>query len=278
MSYEKRIRAARPNMSKSFRRLADFILDSYIQSALMTATEVAHQVDVDAATVVRFAQMLDYSGFPELQREIKERVKHDLLIRPKEAAEPDSISGVVDATLGRLREAVEQARMLLDTGAVEELVERIGTARRIIVMPESLGQAAAYTLVNLLEQGGFLVTVAHNGVTDLARTVSAATSEDLLVAIDVAGEAPYIARALREASMLGIPTATIAGAASLESAGVADLVLAGQNQPDIGTGIVVADAIVYTLAEALRWQYQDRFQGADEAIGALFDRIKVGSG
>jgi DNA-binding MurR/RpiR family transcriptional regulator len=235
-------------------------------------------VDVDAATVVRFAQMLDYTGFPELQREIKERVKHDLLIRPKEAAEPDSISGVVDATLGRLREAIEQTRMLLDTGVVEELVERIGSARRIIVMPESLGQAAAYTLVNLLEQGGFLVTVAHNGVTDLARTVSAATSEDLLVAIDVAGEAPYIARALREASMLGIPTAAIAGAASLKSAGVADLVLAGQNQPDIGTGIVVADAIVYTLAEALRWQYSDRFQGADEAIGALFDRIKVGSG
>ncbi|MCH7480707.1 MAG: hypothetical protein IIC79_04860, partial [Chloroflexi bacterium] len=105
---------------------------------------------------------------------------------------------------------------------------------------------------------------------------SAATEDDLLVAIDVTGETPFIARALREASRRGIPTAAIAGAASLESAGVADLVLAGQNQPDIGTGIVVADAIVYTLAEALRWQYAERFQGADEAIGALFERIKVG--
>ncbi|MCH7663605.1 MAG: MurR/RpiR family transcriptional regulator [Chloroflexi bacterium] len=276
MSYEQRIRAARSGMSKSFGRLADFILDSYIQSALMTATEVAHQVDVDAATVVRFAQMLEYSGFPELQREIKERVMHDLLIRPQAAQEPDSISGVVDATLTRLREAIEQTRMLLDGEVVAELVERIGAARRIIVMPESLGQAAAYTLVTLLEQGGFLVSVAQYGVTDLARTVSAATEDDLLVAIDVAGEAPFIARALREASMKGIPTATIAGAASLESARVADLVLAGQNQPDIGTGIVVADAIVYTLAEALRWQYEERFQGADEAIGALFERIKVG--
>ena len=71
VSYEKRIREARPRMSKSFARLAEFILDSYVQSALMTATELAHQVDVDAATVVRFAQMLEYRGFPELQREIK---------------------------------------------------------------------------------------------------------------------------------------------------------------------------------------------------------------
>lgn len=278
MSYEKRIRDARQNMSKSFARLADFILDSYVQSALMTATEVAHQVDVDAATVVRFAQMLDYRGFPELQKEIKDRVKRDLLIRPKQAEQADSISGVVDATLARLREVIEQARMLVDADVISDLVERIGSARRIIVIPESLGEAAAYTLANLLEQGGYLVTVAHYGVTDLARTVSSATEDDLLVAIDIAGDEPFIARALKEACNLGIPTAAIVGAASFDSAGEADLVLAGQAQPDIGTGIVVADAIVYAIAEALRWQYEDRFKGADEAIGELFARIKVGGG
>jgi DNA-binding MurR/RpiR family transcriptional regulator len=265
-------------MSKSFDRLADFILDSYVQAALMTATELAHQVDVDAATVVRFAQMMDYSGFPALQRDIRERVKRDLLIRPKEAQEEDTVAGVVNATLVRLGEAIEQTRMLLDGRAVEALINEIGRARRIIVMPESLGQAAAYNLVNLLEQGGFLVTVAQYGVTDLARTVSTATLEDLLLAIDVSGDAPFIARALREAKEMGITTAAIVGAASLDSAQVADVVLAGQNQPDIGTGIVVADAIVYTLSEALRWQFEERFRGADEAMDALFERIKVGLG
>ncbi|MDH3943403.1 MAG: MurR/RpiR family transcriptional regulator [Anaerolineae bacterium] len=278
MSYEDRIRDARPRMSKSFDRLADFILDSYVQAALMTATELAHQVDVDAATVVRFAQMMDYSGFPALQRDIRERVKRDLLIRPKEAQEEDTVAGVVNATLVRLGEAIEQTRMLLDGRAVEALINEIGRARRIIVMPESLGQAAAYNLVNLLEQGGFLVTVAQYGVTDLARTVSTATLEDLLLAIDVSGDAPFIARALREAKEMGITTAAIVGAASLDSAQVADVVLAGQNQPDIGTGIVVADAIVYTLSEALRWQFEERFRGADEAMDALFERIKVGLG
>lgn len=278
MSYEKRIRDAKPKMSKSFARLADFILDSYVQSALMTATEVAHQVDVDTATVVRFAQMLEYRGFPELQKEIKDRVKRDLLVRPKQAEDADSISGVVDATLARLREVIEQARMLIDADVINELVERIGSARRIIVIPESLGEAAAYTLANLLEQGGYLVTVAHYGVTDLARTVSSATKDDLLLAIDIAGDEPFIARALKEAGNMGIATAAIVGAASFDSAGEAQLVLAGQAQPDIGTGIVVADAIVYAIAEALRWQYEDRFKGADEAIGELFARIKVGGG
>jgi DNA-binding MurR/RpiR family transcriptional regulator len=276
MTYEERIREARPRMSKSFARLADYILDSYVQAALMTATELAHKVDVDAATVVRFAQRLDYSGFPELQDEIKERVKGDLLIRPGQAADPDSIAGVVSATMHRLHEAIEQARLLLDADAVSELVDAIGKARRIIIAPEGLGQAAAYNLVTLLDQGGFLVSQTQPAVTDLARTVSSASKDDLLIAIDVVGDGPFIARALAEANELGIPTAAIVGAASYQSANVAKVVLAAQNQPDIGIGIVVVDAIVYTLAEALRWQYQERFAGADEAIGAIFERIQLG--
>jgi DNA-binding MurR/RpiR family transcriptional regulator len=276
MSYENRIRENRHRMSKSFSRLADYILDSYIQAALMTATELAHQVDVDAATVVRFAQRLGYSGFPDLQDEIKERVKQDLLIRPEQATDQDSIPGVVSATMLRVQEAVGQARMLLDAGAVSQLAEKIGNVRRIIIVPDGLGQVAAYNMVNLLEQGRFLVTVTQPGVSDLARTVSSASNEDLILAIDIAGDAPYIARALREAGARSIPTAAIVGAASHQSASVADVVLAAQHQPSFGLGVVVVDAIVYTLAEVLRWMYQERFVGAGEAIDALFTRIQVG--
>jgi DNA-binding MurR/RpiR family transcriptional regulator len=263
-------------MSKSFARIADFLLDYYIQTALMTATELAHQVDVDAATVVRFAQSLDYSGFPELQREVRDRVKSELLIRPLQSTEAPSISGVVDETLIHLREVVNQARILLDPEAVAEMVEAIGNARRIILLPESLGQAAAYNLLTLLDQGGFFSTVTPPGVTDLARMVSTASPEDMLLAIDIAGESPYIARALVEAKSIGIPTGAIVGAASLKSASVADIVLSAQNQMDIGLAIVMVDAVVYTLANALRWQYKDRFEGSSEAIETLFMRLQLG--
>ncbi|MEK6221714.1 MAG: MurR/RpiR family transcriptional regulator [Chloroflexota bacterium] len=277
MSYENRIRENRLDMSKSFSRLADYILDSYIQAALMTATELAHQVDVDAATVVRFAQKLGYRGFPELQSEIKDRVKQDLLIRPEQAEDADSVPGVVSKTMHSLLNAIEQARMLLDGGQVADLVKQLGKARRIIIMPESLGQAAAYNLVNLLEQGGFIVTVAQPGVTDLARTVATITKDDLLLAIDVSGDAPFIARAIAAAKAKGVATAAIVGAASHQTAVEANVVLAAQNQKDIGIGIVVVDAITYTLAEALRWQYADKFAGADEALEELFERIQVGN-
>ena len=46
MSYEDRIRQERSNMSKSFSKLADFLLDSYVEAAFMTASELAHTLNL----------------------------------------------------------------------------------------------------------------------------------------------------------------------------------------------------------------------------------------
>lgn len=174
-------------MSKSFARLADFLLDSYVQSAFMTASELAHELDLDAATVVRFAQTLGYAGFPDLQREIRQRVLADLLVRPKQARVDESIPGVVTHAMRDLVEAIEQSRLTLDTDQVAKLVDMIGAARRIVILAENPAQAAAYNLVHFLEQGGFPIYIARPGVADLARTVHTATHRDLLIALEITG-------------------------------------------------------------------------------------------
>jgi DNA-binding MurR/RpiR family transcriptional regulator len=276
MSYESRIRKNRQKMSKSFSRLADYLLDHYVQAALMTATELAHQVDVDAATVVRFAQRLGYGGFPELQNEIKDKIKQDLLIKPEQASDPDTFSGVMDDAMKKMQNALEQARKLLDVEALEKMVGKIGSARRVIIVPDGLGQVAAYNLLNLLEQGGLLVSIVQPGVVDLARTVMTASKEDVVIAVDVAGVAPYISRAMAEAVREGIPTAAIVGAASHQSAREAEVVLAAQNQADLGLAVIMVDVVIFCLAETLKWKYQDKFEGADAAIEAVFDRIVAG--
>ncbi|MES0360469.1 MAG: MurR/RpiR family transcriptional regulator [Anaerolineales bacterium] len=274
MTYEDRIRQERPNMSKSFAKLADFLLDSYIESAFMTASELAHRLDLDAATVVRFAQTLGYKGFPDLQREIRQRVLGDLLVRPEEAKVSESVPGVVANAMAELSLALEQTRMSLDTEALAKLVEQIGAARRIILLAENPAQAAAYNLVHFLEQGGFPIYIARSGVSDLARTVHTATDQDLLIALEVAGQSPYIAGALESARQKGLPTAAILGAASLESARAADVVLAARSNLSLGVGIISIESIIYALSRALRWRFADRFAGAEQAITKLTANIQ----
>jgi DNA-binding MurR/RpiR family transcriptional regulator len=274
MQYEDRIRRARPEMSKSFAKLADFLLDSYVEAAFMTASELAHALNLDAATVVRFSQFLGYSGFPELQHEIRERVKGDLLIRPRQAEVDDSTPSLVVQAMEELSHALDQTRIILDTDSLEKLVERMGQVRRIVVIPEGPAQPSAYSLVHYLEQGGFPVYIARAGVADLARTINTATPQDLLIAVEVVGQSPYIARAIEEAQAKGIPTAAIVGASSLASARSADVVLAAQAHPSLGVGIICIEAIVYALAQVLLMRFADNFAGTEQSIAALSARIQ----
>lgn len=274
MSYEERIRRERPNMSKSFAKLGDFLLDSYVEAAFMTASELAQALNLDAATVVRFSQHLGYSGFPKLQREIRQRVKNDLLIRPKQAADPGSVTGIVSNAMTEVILGMDQTRISLDNDAMEKLVDALGQARRITVLAEGPAQPTAYSLVLFLEQGGFPIYIARAGIADLARTVNIAHSQDLLLALEVAGQAPYIARAMGEAQKRGIPTAAIIGSASLASARYADIVLAAQAHPSLGVRLIAIEAIVYALAQVLHWKFAERFMGTEQAIVDLSEKIQ----
>jgi DNA-binding MurR/RpiR family transcriptional regulator len=274
MSYEDRIRQKRAGMSKSFAKLADYLLDSYVEAAFMTATELAHVLKLDAATVVRFSQHLGYDGFPGLQSEIRDRVRADLLTRPQQAENPESVPGIVIESMQQLALAIDQTRISLDTDQVSKLVEQIGQARRIIILPEGPAQAAAYNLVHLLEPGGFRVYIARQGVTDLAQTVYTATTQDLLVAVEVTGELPYLARALEAAKERGIPTGAIVGAPAHAAAQVADIVLAARAHPALEVRMVIVNAVVYVLAQAIRWRFADRFSGAQQTITKLSNFIQ----
>jgi DNA-binding MurR/RpiR family transcriptional regulator len=274
MTYEERIRQERPNMSKSFAKLADFLLDSYIKASVMTASELAHALNLDAATVVRFSQHLGYKGYPELLREIRDKVRRNLLYEPEKASQPNSLPGVVTAAMANLTHELDQMRLLLDVDAIEKLVIAIDKARRIILLVESPAQPAAYNLVYFLEQGGFPIYIARPGVIDFARTVHTASQQDLLLAIDVTGQSPFIARSLAEARARNIPTAAIVGAASLPTARSATVVLAASEHPSPTSGMIVISAIIYILVEALHWSFSQRFSGAEQAIADLASRIQ----
>ena len=116
--------------------------------------------------------------------------------------------------------------------------------------------------------------IARQGVTDLAQTVYTATTQDLLVAVEVTGELPYLARALEAAKERGIPTGAIVGAPAHAAAQVADIVLAARAHPALEVRMVIVNAVVYVLAQAIRWRFADRFSGAQQTITKLSNFIQ----
>src|SRR3972149_3313329 len=76
--YREKIREYYDHLSRSYRKVADYIMSNYYEVSFMTAAQLAYAVGVDTTTVVRFSQRLGYNGYPELLQDIREQVKTEI--------------------------------------------------------------------------------------------------------------------------------------------------------------------------------------------------------
>ncbi len=270
-TYEERIREIRSDLSPSFEVLANFLLDSYSSASFLTATELAYSLDLDPATVVRFAQKLGYAGYPELQSEIQQRVKDELLTgRPAEVNSPQQAA---DAALEEVERYLQLTRRSFPIEAAEALVNALDEAERVVLVAEGLGVGPARSLGAWLEGAGYTVQLGVGGLSAIARALVGGHRKDIAIAVEVEDQAPVVARALAEARRAGLRTAALVSAPSALSTNHADIVLAGYASPDPGVGQVVVEAIVYALVQLLRRNRPGRFSKIQGQVGEMRQRI-----
>ncbi|MCW5874576.1 MAG: MurR/RpiR family transcriptional regulator [Anaerolineales bacterium] len=272
-TYADRIRDARPRLSKSFQRLADYILNSYVQAALLTASELAHEVNVDAATVVRFAQTLNYSGFPALQDEIKARVLQELLLQQQDEPSADTLRGLADRAYKNLGDDIERTRRMMDAAPLESLLAVLAKAKRVFLASDAAAAPSGRELQRHLRDVGILAHVLRAEEHELATALAVAAEGDLLLVLDAYNTTPLLAQAVVQAKASGLQSAVVVGAASYEAARKADIVLEVQRQEaEPAVGVVLA-ALVHTLGQALRWRFPERYKEVQTKTDKVLRRL-----
>ena len=122
--------------SKGQKRIASYILENYDKAAFMTASKLGKLVGVSESTVVRFASVLGYDGYPSMQRALQEMIRSRLTStqRIQQAGElldqQDVLGAVLNSDMENLREMEAQA----DRREFDEVVERIRKARHIYIL------------------------------------------------------------------------------------------------------------------------------------------------
>ncbi len=67
-----------PKMSKGQKKITNYILENFDKAVFMTAAKLGNAVQVSESTVVRFATLLGYDGFPKFQKALEELVSTKL--------------------------------------------------------------------------------------------------------------------------------------------------------------------------------------------------------
>ncbi|MDD3415091.1 MAG: MurR/RpiR family transcriptional regulator [Lachnospiraceae bacterium] len=124
------------DMSKGQKALVTYISDNYDHAAFLTAAKLGKEVGVSESTVVRFATLLGYEGYPEFQKSLEEIVKGKLTSMQKmgakygKSSQSEILTSVLRADIEKIGDTLET----LDAIAFESAVDTIIDARNIYVI------------------------------------------------------------------------------------------------------------------------------------------------
>lgn len=255
--FRERIQEKYKGLTPSFRKLADFILQNQLDAAFMTATELANRLDVDAATVVRFAQELDYSGFRELSHEIQRVVRSEL-----KASYSADLETSEDVEMFRSLLENERHNLTLAQGRLRESVNSLLPALLDAHQIWVLGQGHASHLAGLC--AGSLREIGLAAVAIAADPLEAATNlkevgeGDVVIGFSITGMDLNVADAVRFAGQRGAQTFVFSASpvAAAALAAETSIVCPGPTQTDVPSFTGLA-AMIVVLITAFTARYPE---------------------
>ena len=201
-----------PAMSRGQRKLAEYILAQYDKAAFLTAAQIGKQVGVSESTVVRFAGLLGYKGFPQMQKALEGMVYKRLHEAPAVDIENENISGqeVLEQILKKDIRNISNTLEMADRRTFEMAVEKLLNARHVYLVgirgSEPLAVYMGFYLKLMLDE----VTVVSNGNTsDLFEELMKINEEDCLVGISFTRYSMRTLKAIEFANSRSVSVITI---------------------------------------------------------------------
>lgn len=182
-------------LPRRLKQVAGALLMNPDEAALSTAAQISEKIGVQPSTLVRFAQVLGFRGFSDLQSLFRNRLRetsfdHRTRIKSLDQEAPSTLfDGFAQATI----QSVEQARQSLDPEKVEAAVRSLSDASTIYIVASGrsfpAGAYAAYAFGALGIKAVLVDQIGGLGKTQ----IGASSLEDVVLAVSFI---PYAAETL----------------------------------------------------------------------------------
>jgi DNA-binding MurR/RpiR family transcriptional regulator len=226
---KRRLIEIEPLLPKRLRQTAAFALQHPDEVALGTASAIAQRAQVQASTLVRFAQSLGFAGFSELQGVFRSHLRtrwpdySERLAALHEDARAsgdpmDLLFGFADSgsqSIARLRQAVRREDL---DGAVDVLA----AAQTIYLLGQRRSFGVSHYLAYALAQLGLRACLVDNVGGLGADQLTHASASDALIAISFSPYSPTTISLAERARARKTPLVVITDSALSPLAGMAD--------------------------------------------------------
>ena len=262
----------RSRLSPTQRRLARYVMDHPDEALFLSSVELARRAGVSQASVTRLAAALGYSGYGELQRELRRIALEGGAGEAGDEA-PNKFQGAVRAEIENLR-ALEH--YLADTGPVTELGRELAASEPLCVIGLRVSAPLA-------EYFGYFARKIHPDVrvlTDGGSTVLDALAQargaggEWVLCFLLPRHPRETLQAMSYARSLGLRVATVTDRAAERVREASDMVLPAE----VGTrlvfdsqaaAMVLAGVLLEALSDAAPKRAQERLEEFEQRAARL---------
>jgi DNA-binding MurR/RpiR family transcriptional regulator len=271
--FQDRIRESYDNLTPGFRKLADFLMTNTLDAAFLTATQLSRRVEVDPATVVRFAQELGYSGYRELSREIKRYVRDQVTATYRQVEEANDEEQLLMALLENSQQNLQHF-ITTDLASVITAVNMLQKADHIWLVAEYAGYDIAQFMAKKFQDIGHAATAFYPSMSETANVLSQLEEGDLLFAIVTDGPSIDSGYAVRMAREKGIATLCVTGTGVVLPAREAEHTVIAPIKspagvPSFGTEMLLLSSIWEAMARQNEEQTAAHYQRRQDNMSAL---------
>ncbi len=256
-----RIEALLPEFSKGQRAIARFVLANYDRAAYMTATALGSEVGVSESTVVRFADELGFSGYHEMQAELREaaRVNLTAVQRVRAANHRMDEDEVLDQILTQDAENIRATLERIDRDAFRGAADLILGAKNIYILgmrsSAALAEFMNYYFGQLFNN---VRLIRPAGGSEIFEHLMKLEAGDVFIAISFPRYTTGIVNATEYAASTGAGVIAITDSASSPIASRADVVLTARSElASIADSLVAPMSIVNALIAYICKKKQD---------------------
>lgn len=173
-------------LSKQLKKIARFILDNPVDTALDTAAEIASRLEVQPSSLIRFAQALDFEGFSEIQRIFRSNLVQQLpgysanysdrIEKLKEGASENAGGAhpILNVFLEANRDALTSLQSEVSAPRLDEAIATIRAASNIYILGQRRSYPVAsylYYMMRNLDMRAFLLDGVGGNLIEQARLI-----------------------------------------------------------------------------------------------------------
>ena len=257
--FRQRLESHFPDLTKSERAIASYLLSNHDEAAFLSAYELARRLEISSATVVRFARTVGYDGFPSLRRELQSifQVKTTPAVRLRHKLEElggsqgHVFTKIVEMEVDYLTEALHS----MDPADIDRAVKVLLGARRIFTYGTGPSRMLAELAELRLRRFGIITVAMTASGRDLVETLQLLKPGDALLATGFQRVLPELKAVMGHAHRLGCPSILITDMLQTRLRDQATVILAARRGPvstfhSLTVPMAIVNALVLSVALA----------------------------